>query len=405
MVEPREDCASQIQRILESRALRNSEVLKRLLDYLSRQAIEGHAEDLKEYRVGVEGFGKPHDYDPKLDSSVRVQAGKLRQKLDEYYRTEGAGDPILVELPKGHFRLEFQSRRAEPPAAPRRRYRVLSAGVAALLLAALSAWLGWAVRGRASQGPSAPWTPDMQALWAPFVDSHRPIMISLGTPLFTKASNSFFRDPALNTWAAAVESPVVESFTRMLRADTASPSFNYTGIGEATGAFALAKLFTGRGVDIELQASSLVSWEDIERNNMIFVGPAKYNVQTKDLPVNTDFEIRHSRLENLRPKPGEQRIFAERRSPDGQVEESHAVITRIPGLHGTGTILIMASTSTEGTRAAVDFMVRPEYATRFVQFTRKAGGAIPAYFQTVVRARFKSQTPLTIEQVAFHELK
>ncbi len=82
----------------------------------------------------MEGFGEPDGYDPKLDSSVRVQAGKLRQKLDEYYRTEGAGDPIRVELPKGHFRLEFQSRRADPPAgASRHRYRVLSTVVAALI--------------------------------------------------------------------------------------------------------------------------------------------------------------------------------------------------------------------------------------------------------------------------------
>lgn len=65
-----------------------TEVLKRLLDYLARQALEDNGGDLKEYTVGIGAFGKGPDYDPKTDSSVRVQAGKLRQKLDEYYRTE-----------------------------------------------------------------------------------------------------------------------------------------------------------------------------------------------------------------------------------------------------------------------------------------------------------------------------
>jgi hypothetical protein len=383
-------------------------VLKRLLDYLGRQAIEGQADDLKEYRVGVEAFGKAEDYDPKLDSSVRVQASKLRQKLDEYYRTEGASDPIVIELPKGHFRLEFQPRHAEVLArAPKagRHYRSRTVILAMLLVAALSAGLGWLARSRVGSRLVMPWTPEMQALWSPFLDSPRPIMVSLGTPLFTQVVHSFFRDPALNTWDAAAQSQPVESFKRMLGADAASPTFNYTGIGEATGAFALARLFTGRGVDVSLQASSLLTWEDIERHNVIFVGPAKFNVQTKDLPFTTDFEIRHSRLENIKPRPGEQRIFAEKRSPDGQLEEGHALITRLPGLHGMGTILILASTSTEGTRAAVEFITRPEYATHFVRSMRKANGGIPQYFQAAVRVRFESQTPLAIEQVAFHVLK
>ena len=297
--EPREDRQSQLQRILESRTLRNSEVLKRLLDYLGSQAIEGQADDLKEYRVGIEAFGKPKDYDPKLDSSVRVQAGKLRQKLDEYYRTEGLDDSIMVELPKGHFRLEFQPRHVEASTTglPVRGYRAVRAVLGLLLLAALSAGLGWVARGHLSGRHTMPWTPEMQAFWSPFLDSPRPVMVSLGTPLFTKVVDSFFRDPALNTWDAAAKSEPVESFKRMLGAGTASPTFTYTGIGEATGAVALARLLTARGVDFSLQASSLLTWEDIASHNVIFVGPAKYNVQTKDLPVSTDFDILHSRVE------------------------------------------------------------------------------------------------------------
>src|SRR5271167_600624 len=92
--------ASQIQRILESRTFRNTEVLKRLLDYLARQALENPAGELKEYTVGIEAFGKSPDYEPQNDSSVRVQAGKLRKLLDEYYRNEANPGELAVELPK-----------------------------------------------------------------------------------------------------------------------------------------------------------------------------------------------------------------------------------------------------------------------------------------------------------------
>lgn len=101
-------CTAEIQRLLGSRTLQNAESLKRLLEYLARQSLEGQADTLKEYTVGIEAFGKPESYDPKSDSSVRVQVSKLRQKLDEYYRNEGSQDPIIVELPKGHFKLVFR---------------------------------------------------------------------------------------------------------------------------------------------------------------------------------------------------------------------------------------------------------------------------------------------------------
>src|SRR5581483_5549063 len=82
-----------VDRILASAAFRNTETLKRLLDYLAGRALLGQADALKEYTIGLEAFGKPASYDPKVDSSVRVQAGKLRAKLDEYYRGEGADNP------------------------------------------------------------------------------------------------------------------------------------------------------------------------------------------------------------------------------------------------------------------------------------------------------------------------
>jgi hypothetical protein len=84
-------------------------------------------------------LAKPSDYDPRTDSSVRVQAGKLRQKLDEYYRTEGAEDPLMVEPPKGGFHLEIRPRAAPVPASipgPRRRQTRAAVALAALILLA-----------------------------------------------------------------------------------------------------------------------------------------------------------------------------------------------------------------------------------------------------------------------------
>jgi hypothetical protein len=111
-VSQRDQFLGQIDRLAGSHALHSSESLCKLLRYLARQALEHPAEPLKEYQIATEVFGRPADFDPQLDSTIRVQAGRLRTKLAEYYASEGTDDPIVVELPKGTYHLAFHHRAA-----------------------------------------------------------------------------------------------------------------------------------------------------------------------------------------------------------------------------------------------------------------------------------------------------
>src|SRR5258708_2750527 len=103
---------AQVERIFQSKAFRSSDVLRRLLSYLVDASLSGTADDLKEYTVAVDALNKPSSYDPRQESAVRMQVARLRQKLTEYYRTEGADDPIVVDLPKGGFKVVFELRKA-----------------------------------------------------------------------------------------------------------------------------------------------------------------------------------------------------------------------------------------------------------------------------------------------------
>src|SRR3984885_11079985 len=109
-VEQSEILQSQIHRILHSDEFRSCEVLRRLLIYLAEKSASGEADQLKEYVIAIDGLGKPSSYDPQHSSAVRIQIGRLRQKLSEYYRDQGKDDPVVVELPKGRFRLTYQQR-------------------------------------------------------------------------------------------------------------------------------------------------------------------------------------------------------------------------------------------------------------------------------------------------------
>src|SRR5215470_5262508 len=106
----------QIQRLVSSKTFKTSEVHRNLLTYLAEKSLSGDAQNLKEYTVGLDVFGKPSSYDPRQESVVRMHVGRLRQKLAEYYRTEGVDDPVVVDLPKGGFALTFTPR--PPPVEP-----------------------------------------------------------------------------------------------------------------------------------------------------------------------------------------------------------------------------------------------------------------------------------------------
>jgi tetratricopeptide (TPR) repeat protein len=102
----------QLDRILRSETFQQADRLKRFLTFIVQEAVAGRAAELKEYVIGVQVFRKEDAFDPRTDPIVRVQARRLRAKLVQYYKEEGAGDALIVDLPKGGYAPAFRSRDA-----------------------------------------------------------------------------------------------------------------------------------------------------------------------------------------------------------------------------------------------------------------------------------------------------
>lgn len=98
-----EQIRAQLDRILASKLFTLSNRLKAFLTFIVEAELEGQADRLKEFTLGIEVFGKDETFDPSIDSIVRVEASRLRSKLREYYGTDGRGDPVRIEVPKGHY--------------------------------------------------------------------------------------------------------------------------------------------------------------------------------------------------------------------------------------------------------------------------------------------------------------
>ena len=92
-----------LEQVLAAETFANAGRLSRLLRYLVERTLNGEADQLKEYVVGVDVFDRRESYDPRLDSIVRVEARRLRAKLEEYYQTQGATDALIISIPRGSY--------------------------------------------------------------------------------------------------------------------------------------------------------------------------------------------------------------------------------------------------------------------------------------------------------------
>jgi hypothetical protein len=404
---------AQIERLLLSKTFETSEVHRRLLRYLADKTVAGEADRLKEYTIGLEAFGKPSSYDPHRDSIVRIQVGRLRQKLLAYYQTEGAADPIHIGLPKGGFKLSFETVSAEGRAtawSPQRMRRLLAALSVALAVAIAGA--AWStlelVRAKREAGAArAQWNPELEKLWAPFLESNRPLLVCLGTPLFVRIpSLGFFRDPRTNDWAEVEKSERMGTVRKALREGQIVPSYAFTGAGEASAAFLLAKLLSTRKRNLLLTRSNLLSWQEIVDNDIVFIGPPKFNLQVQGAPLAQDIVVEPDGIRNLKPQAGEPGFLPDSIPMVGKGEgETHALITRSAGLSGVGEFLVIAGNASADTLAAAQWLTQPWRARELAARLAAGSQEVPRHYQVVLKVAFKSGIPVQSSYVLHHVLR
>ena len=371
---------AQVRRILQSKAFRTSEVHRTLLNYLAEKSLSGEADALKEYTVGLEVFQKPESYDPRQESVVRMHMARLRQKLAEYYRTEGTADPIIVDLPKGAFKVIFERRAAaiEPPAAdaeaaptvlsptPKR----IIIGLSALAVAAIACALYFGVRleqvERRTGGSvsSVIWTPELRELWAPLITPDRPLVVVLAT----------------------------------------QQTGNLTGLSTANGAFLLGQFLADRKQNVYVTGSDEISMPDIMMGNLVLLGPARSSRQLQALPAKEELVLEANGVRNLHPAAGEPEFFPNPppRSAQSTVDESYSLIAHSPGVNGKGDVLSLSGNHPASVSAGVEALTDPTLARTIVMRARNADGKLPRYFQILLKVRSMDETPIEITYV-FHK--
>jgi hypothetical protein len=425
---------SQVERILHSDELRTSEVLRRLLKFLAEKSVTGEADQLKEYAVAIDGLGKHHSYDPRHNSAVRIQVGRLRQKLAEYYRTEGKDDEIIIDLPKGRFKLTCEQRCAlaepsPPPPASASSFVALPPKVGPKTTAlpfGPFVWVGLAMAiafGAFYWGLSSlmtaraaslipGWSSELQELWGPFVDSKQPLILAIEDPLFVELNSEpgiYYRDRSLNQWKDVIASPAVASLRAALKNADIQPSRYYTAYGEVGVSFLLGKLLGPRERNFSTLKTSQLSWQQLADNNVLFVGVQNlfFDEQLHGMPLDPQFVPIQEGIRNVHPKPGEPALFTDQYSTAPAEEgTAYALVTHLPGPLRNNDVESFTSSRSAGYVAAVQWFTDPTLARVLVSKLKEAsGGQMPRYYQVILKVKFRDDVPTETTYVLSRELR
>jgi hypothetical protein len=331
--------AAAIDRLAGSRVLHGSESLCRLLRYLADQSLQNPGSPIKEYQIATEVFGRPSDFDPHVDSSIRVQAGRLRLKLAEYYSSEGERDPILVELPKGSYTLTFHARSvaaSTPPVAEqqlepaRKRRRILlnwAAGVVALSILLAAAVAALVVK----------WQNHLRA--EAVSSKHQPVPVAYQT--FWKGFVSGPSEPwVVFSNAAFVGRPETGMRYRNPAADSNSLILDHRTHAEVLAVHELDRVCHLLEQEVRVKRGSLFSLDDAKNNDLIFVGSPAENLSLRDIPMIQQFAFQRLMsgprkgdlaVVNLHAQAGEPPYFIGS-PPNVPLSEDYAVVALLRGL-------------------------------------------------------------------------
>jgi len=338
---------------------------------------------------------------------VRVQAGRLRAKLAEYYSANGTDDSIVVELPKGTYVLAFHHRAhgARPHLSPpnetewqeTRSHRkwvaaTVSMGVALVLAAATILGLLWsrnsAQAGLSREGEVAPAA--FRVFWNGFASGQEEPWVIFSNAAFVGRPETGMRyyDAAKDKGSFILD--------------------HYTGVGEVLAVHELDRVFGLLHRQIRIKRGSLFSLDDAKNNNLIFIGSPFENLTLLEIPGTQEFIFRRmasgsrkgeEAIVNIRPQPGESSEYfpSARNAP---LTEDYAVVGLVKGLNPGQAVLILAGTTTIGTQAAVEFVCRQSSVEELLLRLPVSQTGQLKPFEAVIRVKVTRGVPVETELVA-----
>jgi hypothetical protein len=371
--------AHELQLILSSRFFRTSKRSQQFLSYVVKYRLDGNLEPLKERTIGTDLFNRPADYATGDDSVVRVHAGEVRRRLENYYQAHPAGSRVRIELPLGSYAPEFRWIQNESPVAvpepdsahpevvapaasavqnspaaePLRKKSswVAVLTIASVLTVALAGFLVYRVVASKSA---------LQQFWSPIFGTSKPLLICLPKPICYRPSITLFNRSAKNTGKFDREVDRMNQRPPLNPDDklTWSEMIEYpdlgVGKGDVAAAIRLSSMLGRIGKDNEVRIGDEYSSEDLRTSPAIVIG-AFSNRWTMEMTRNLHFSfVENHAVFRIQEQGASGRSWYDDLDRNGQIVEDYGLITRLVSSSTGQFVVDIAGITSDGSEAAAE---------------------------------------------------
>lgn len=385
--------------ILQSPSFVKAPALRQLLTYL----WEHRDAPITEYTLATEALGRSSAFDPRLDATARVVVARLRQRLKDYYSSEGADCPLRLSIPLGGHQLVVEFKLPEPmpepvepeaaPPPPRRAFPWMP--VALAMAAAAGGLLVGQLLPRRSEA-----RPPLPAFWTSFLKGGKPTSVYVPTPVFVSWADSpvRMRDVRINDPQKMLESSEIAALAKRLGPPRINQ--NYAVGRDTFAAVKLVQFLATRGVHVQLAGTGSMPSEAPPDRNVVLPGTSwsSSGVRTATLGANFQISAEDSDvIVNLSPKAGEQAKYRTRRVGPGRSVQYGTILHRT-----TSPVTRQLALAGVDTDVLVEFLTAEDNLDELAQAWQQAGR--PSDYEALVEAETDGETALRTHLVAFRPL-
>jgi len=371
-----------LERLLASQMFSNSQRLSAFLFYICEQDRLGKASEIREKQIGMAVFGREEGYDVANDGIVRSQARFLRQRLENFFAGEGRDEEVILRIPKGCYRPQFDWRDAagdvdpapddtQQPEPSTQRQLWKTAVVVAVITGLLLLAIRLVLPHRPSATIQASETVDAR-FWNTVVDKQRTSIIIPSDSSLVLLEEMSSRPVSLADYMSRkylnnVPTGVSENLWHMVAISqyTSLADLNLVSRIERNPAISASRM--------QIRYARDLSLTELKQSNAILIGGVRSNPwvdlfrPAMRFAVDYDVDSKRNFVVNRNPKPDEQERYYETGSQGPHV--AYGVIAYLRSLDGQGSALLVGGTSKGGTEAAAEFL----FSTSFEEFMRGLG--------------------------------
>jgi hypothetical protein len=386
----------ELESILSSPFFRTSNRSKQFLSYVVQHTLEDSHEPLKERTIGAKLFQRPAGYSTGDDPVVRVQAGEVRRRLEQYHHAAPSPSPVRIELPVGSYAPEFHwapplldepapveqipAERPEPESAKAELARAAPASIAPIdqvakrnqLFARPRLMLGFALAltvallaafiYRAGNG-----NPTVNQFWSPVLATTEPVLICLAKPTVYVPSlellQRYSKSPGefTNELQRLTQPPPMQPQDKLVWGDMVGYADYGVAAGDAYAAVRLSALLGQMGKESQVRIGSHYSFADLRSSPAIVVG-AFNNRWTLQMTSNLHFAfVEEHGDEMIREQGPGGRVWRPKFGPHGEVMEDFAIVTRLLNSKTGQFVVSTAGILADGTQAAAELVTSSRY--------------------------------------------